>query len=69
MDALLKHEGLSVDCVMAIGDGMNDFELVKNVGVGISMANGVPAVKSIATEVVASNDEGGVAEAIHKYIL
>lgn len=55
--------------VMAIGDGDNDYELVAGVGVGIAMGNGVDKVKSVAYDIVASNDEGGVAEAIEKYIL
>lgn len=69
MEALLKHENVPAEAVMAIGDGMNDFDLVKNVGIGVAMANGVAAVRSVAKAVVASNDDGGVAEAIERYIL
>lgn len=44
MEKLLKHMGLEAQNVMAIGDGMNDLELVKNSGFGVAMANAVPQV-------------------------
>jgi hydroxymethylpyrimidine pyrophosphatase-like HAD family hydrolase len=66
---LLSHAALSIESVMAIGDGGNDCELVQGVGVGIAMGNAVLEVKKVAMEVVASNDDGGIAEAIEKYIL
>jgi hydroxymethylpyrimidine pyrophosphatase-like HAD family hydrolase len=69
LQQLLRHAALPVDAVMAIGDGGNDFELVQGVGVGIAMGNAVPEVKKAAVNVVASNDDGGIAEAIEKYIL
>ncbi len=69
LEQLLRHATLPIDAVMAIGDGGNDFELVQGCGIGIAMGNAVPEVKKVATEVVASNDDGGIAEAIEKYIL
>jgi Cof subfamily protein (haloacid dehalogenase superfamily) len=69
MQALLAHESVDAASVMAIGDGGNDLELVANAGIGVAMANGVEQVKSVAHAVVASNDEGGVAEAIERFIL
>ncbi len=54
---------------MAVGDGGNDLEMVANAGLGVAMGNAVPAVKQAARLVVASNDEGGVAEAIERLIL
>lgn len=69
MQALLAHLDLPVEAVMAVGDGRNDLQLVAGVGIGVAMANGVPAVREAAVAVVASNDEGGVAEAIERFIL
>ena len=54
---------------MAVGDGGNDLRMVGNAGVGVAMGNAVPAVKASATRLVASNDDGGVAEAIEAFIL
>jgi hydroxymethylpyrimidine pyrophosphatase-like HAD family hydrolase len=69
MQALLAHAGLPASALAAVGDGSNDLELVANAGLGVAMANAVPAVKAAAAAVVASNDNGGVAEAIERLIL
>ena len=55
--------------VLAIGDNVNDKEMVKNAGIGIVTGNSSPNMKDLADNVVASNNESGVAEAIYKYIL
>ena len=39
-------------------------------GLGVAMANAVPQAKAVAKAVMTkTNEESGVAEAIHKYIL
>jgi len=68
MSVLLDHLGLEPRDVMAIGDGLNDLELIANSGFGIAMANAVPQVLASADAVSTSNDEDGVAEAIFRYI-
>lgn len=57
------------ESLMSCGDGSNDLQLVANSGIGIAMGNAVPAVKEAAHTVVASNDDGGIAEAIDRFIL
>lgn len=52
----------------AIGDSENDFEMLKFVGNGIVMANGMPHIKAIANYVTLSNDQDGLAAAI-RYLL
>ena len=52
-----------------MGDGENDLEMVGMVGWGVAMANGSDKTKAVAKAVVSSNDEGGVAEAIARFIL
>lgn len=69
MQALLDHTGLKASDVMAVGDGSNDLELIRGVGLGIAMGNAAPSVKAVAKAVVSDNDEGGVAEAIERFIL
>ncbi|CAI7903049.1 unnamed protein product, partial [Closterium sp. NIES-54] len=66
---LLDHLKLSAEQVMAIGDGENDLEMIEMVGWGVAMANGSEKTKAVAKATVASNDEDGIAEAIHKFIL
>jgi len=69
MQKLLNHMGLQPDEMMAIGDGLNDLELIQNAGFGVAMANAVPQVLGSADVVSTSNDEDGVADAIYKYLL
>jgi hydroxymethylpyrimidine pyrophosphatase-like HAD family hydrolase len=43
--------------------------MVRNAGLGIAMANAVPETVAAASLVVSSNDEGGVAEALERFVL
>lgn len=55
--------------IMAIGDNMNDKEMVKNAGLGVMMQNSAPYMKEFADIVVSDNNYDGVAEALEKYII
>ncbi len=66
---LLKHLDVDPQAIMTIGDGSNDLEMVSAAGLGVAMGNAVPAVKAAASVVVGTNDEGGVAEALERYVL
>lgn len=65
---LLEQWGRSFADVVAIGDDVNDVELVAEAGVGIAMANSVPDLVAVADWVTASNEEDGVALAIHRLL-
>lgn len=69
-DALLnlgKILGISMEQIMACGDGNNDLEMVGNAGVGVAMENGEDSVKEAADYVTVTNDEEGVARAIELF--
>jgi Cof subfamily protein (haloacid dehalogenase superfamily) len=53
---------------MAIGDNLNDLELLAAAGVGVAMGNARPEVQAIARYVTASNAEDGVAQAITRHV-
>ena len=57
------------DEIIAIGDNMNDKQMVENAGLGIIMGNSAPYVKEFADVVVSDNNNDGVAEALEKYII
>lgn len=61
--------GISADEVMAIGDATNDLGMLSWAGFAVAVANATPAVREIADVVVPSNDDVGVARAIHRYVL
>ena len=69
IEFLMDKLNISRAEVVAIGDNNNDFEMVKNAGLGIVTANGNPYMKDNADVVVADNNSDGVYEAFEKYIL
>lgn len=68
IEELIKVLNITKDEVIAIGDNINDKEMIENAGIGIVTGNSSPLMKEMADTVVATNDESGVAEAINKYI-
>ena len=55
--------------VIAIGDNINDAQMVKEAGLGVIMQNAAPYIKEMADVIVSDNDNDGVAETIENYIL
>lgn len=56
--------GHNTSDVVAIGDGLNDVELIQHAGLGIAVANADARVRDVADCIVASNDDNGVADAL-----
>ena len=63
----VRRRGWSREEVMAIGDNLNDREMLEYAGLPIVMANSVPELKSLGWRETLTNDEGGVAAAIEAY--
>ncbi len=55
--------------VMAIGDNLNDREMLEFAGMPIVMGNSVAELKTTGYRTTLSNDEAGVAHAIYSYAL
>ena len=66
---LLGALGIRADELMAVGDGLNDLEMVAGAGIGVAMGNAVGPVKSAARAVVAAHDAGGIVEAFERFVL
>jgi len=62
IEELMKILNITKEEVIAIGDNINDKEMIENAGVGIVTGNSSPSMKEIANDVVSTNDESGVAE-------
>jgi len=54
---------------MAIGDNLNDLELLAGAGIGVAMGNARPEVQAVARYITGSNAEDGVAMAIERHVL
>lgn len=64
-----RRRGISRDEIMALGDNWNDRDMLEFAGLPIVMGNSVAGLQSLGWPVTLSNDEGGVAAAIRKYVL
>ena len=63
------ERGLARDEVMAVGDNFNDAEMLEFAGTAVVMGNACAELKARGWKVTASNDEGGLAEAIRQFAL
>lgn len=68
IEFLMKKLNIKREEVMAIGDNINDKEMVENAGLGVAMGNSMLSANKIGDVFVADNNENGVAEAINQYI-
>lgn len=57
---VMEYHGIDASEVMAFGDAMNDYEIIRFVGTGCAMANGRPALRAVADRVIGSNTEHAV---------
>ncbi|MCB0826398.1 MAG: HAD family phosphatase [Armatimonadetes bacterium] len=61
LQKLSEHLGIDRADVAAIGDWLNDKEMLEWAGISAAVENGHADVKAIADHVIPSNDNGGVA--------
>lgn len=61
---IMEIKNLKKEQVIAIGDGENDFGMLKAAGYAVAMGNAVEKLKSIADFVTLTNNEHGVAHAV-----
>ncbi|GMR21858.1 MAG: sugar-phosphatase [Acidobacteriota bacterium] len=61
--------GIPMSETLAIGDNWNDLDMLEAAGKGVIMANAVEELKNKGLAETGSNDNAGVAEAIHNYVL
>lgn len=69
IEYLLELENISPEEVMAIGDNVNDKEMIENSGLGVVMGNSSEQMKALGNVVVSDNNSDGIVEAIQEYIL
>lgn len=65
---LAQHLGIDRQDVVAVGDNNNDLDMLAYAGLGVAVANAVPAAMAAADRLTASNDEDGVAKLIEELL-
>ena len=61
--------GIPRDQVMAVGDNLNDIEMLEFAGVPVVMGNATTPLKARGFPIVPAQDEGGLAVAIQRFAL
>jgi hydroxymethylpyrimidine pyrophosphatase-like HAD family hydrolase len=70
VERLAALNGIAAHEVMAIGDNFNDLEMLEFAGTGVVMGNADPSLlERQEFYTTLSNDEGGVAAAVERFIL
>lgn len=69
LESIAKRLALQRHQIMAIGDHINDIEMLQWAGVGVAMGNALPEIKAVADWVTSSVSDHGVASAIERFIL
>jgi Cof subfamily protein (haloacid dehalogenase superfamily) len=67
--SLAKELGIEKEEVAAIGDYLNDLEMIQFATLSAAVSNAHPVLKDTAKVVVSSNEDGGVSEFIRLYVL
>lgn len=63
-----EAHGVSADEVMAFGDAMNDYEILRYAGLSCAMGNARYAIKKISKKVIGSNKEHSVQRELKKLL-
>lgn len=68
LERLGQYYNISPSEMIAIGDGLNDLDMIEYAGLGVAMGNAHDLVKGRADFITKSCDEDGVAYVIDKFI-
>ena len=69
LNILNSYLKLSNSETMAVGDNLNDIDMIQNSGIGVAVANSYNELKDVAKYVTTNPvEKGGFAEAVYKFI-
>ncbi|MGP1627758.1 MAG: Cof-type HAD-IIB family hydrolase [Aggregatibacter segnis] len=63
---MAQHLGISAEQVIAFGDNFNDLDMLQYAGLSVAMGNAPDAIKQVAKEVTATNNEDGIALVLNR---
>ncbi|MFV0254675.1 MAG: HAD family hydrolase [Erysipelotrichaceae bacterium] len=61
---LAQHSNVSINDCIGIGDSLNDYEMIRDCGIGVAMGNAHPLVKEVADYISADASADGIYQAI-----
>lgn len=69
LKALCENINLPIEKTIAVGDEENDQHMIKMAGLGVAMGNARDSIKDISDYITKTNNDGGVAHVINKFLL
>lgn len=66
---LLARLGLLPEEVIAVGDGLNDLEMLEAAGLGVAVANAHPRLLACADYVTVAGAEGAIADIVTRFLV
>lgn len=66
---IMEREGITSENLMAAGDSPNDITMLDLAGISVAVANAEEPVKKVASYIAPSNEDGGVGEAVERFVL
>ena len=69
MKYLAEKFGFAQDEVMAIGDDINDIQMIQAAGIGVAMGNAQEEVKKVTPYITDRCENNGFAKALEKWVL
>ena len=68
LENLGKDLDITLDEMIFFGDGLNDLEVMKNVGCSVAMGNALDAIKESADYITDTNNENGIVKFLNKHL-
>ncbi|WP_080799941.1 HAD family hydrolase [Arabiibacter massiliensis] len=68
IEQVLDAHGIAANEMMAFGDSMNDYEILRMAGTSVAMGNARSAIKQIADQVIGTNAENAVQNELRKLL-
>jgi len=68
LSRVARKMGIRDEEILAIGDEINDLEMIENAGIGVAMGNSHKAVKEAADFVTEDTEHEGLAVALHRFL-
>ncbi len=66
MEIAAKELGIGIDRCIAMGDSLNDLDMIEDSGIGVAMGNAVREIREAADMITDDVDNAGVASALKK---
>lgn len=69
LEFLGNYLNINKDEILAVGDNLNDLDMVEQAGIGVAVGNAYSELKQVANYTTAKNvEQGGFAEAVYKFV-